>query len=70
MRFLIFGFLLFGSFQMMGDTVVVYPQPYVYNFYQPDNGPMRGPNSIEGHKSRSWPYYYQYQQPRYNPYVY
>lgn len=28
------------------------PPPYYYTFpYQPDNGPMRGPNSLEGHKS-------------------
>lgn len=43
---------------------VVYPQYYYnqYNYinpynpypYQPDNGPMRGPNSIEGHKSHPY----------------
>ena len=41
----------YGQFQTYGQPYYPYYAPY-----QPDNGPMRGPNSIEGHK--------------YNPYLY
>ena len=36
-----------------------YVQPYYpyYSQYEPDNGPMRGPNSIEGHQYHSYRQY-------------
>lgn len=42
------------------SQVIISPyDPFYYNQYQPFNGPMRGPNSIEGHKYSSfYPYTY------------
>lgn len=55
--------LMFSIVYAYADRVIIVPReqqyfyspsPYYdyYNPYQPYNGPMRGPNSIEGHKSQ------------------
>lgn len=52
--------LCFLAVSYLQGQVIVGPPPsnyypnnnyYIYTPYQPYNGPMRGPNSIEGHKS-------------------
>lgn len=63
--------------QAQADTVIIMPNDPYYNQYQPDNGPMRGPNSFEAHKygqlydfhynNQLRPYYNNYQlRPYYN----
>lgn len=53
------------------DVYVVQPPSnyYYYSEYQPDNGPMRGPNSLDWYKyhGHQRPYHY-YNRP-YDPYA-
>jgi hypothetical protein len=64
--FLIFS-VIFSSFfaSLHANTVIISPggPPVFYDFYQPYNGPMRGPNSLEGKKrlqQQLQPQYYRY----------
>lgn len=55
-KFIVITSLSLFFIPLHAETIYIIPpsQEYYYDeysLYQPDNGPMRGPNSIEGHKS-------------------